>query len=221
MDGWSVYIAVLFTHSILVPLAASYRYSQQYCRDTLTGRQLYVGEVFTRPGQCVRVQCLGTLRVWEDTWVSDRENETQREWRLADQSHALIFCTSFSLSFFINRYSCKVPVGLKGDCHELPPTETDSVYPKCCPLYECKTFTSNPEGELEQTNTYDHAGNLRKSHLTEVIIINKDRLAPNLPERPTVQPTVRKYSVWANVIYLYMYIHIYVYMHMRVYSVNL
>ncbi|XP_017965431.1 uncharacterized protein LOC108657361 [Drosophila navojoa] len=136
---------------------SSYRYSQQYCRDTLTARQLYVGEVFTRPGQCVRVQCLGTLRVWEDT--------------------------------------CKVPVGLKGDCHVLPPTETDLVYPKCCPLYECKTFTSNPEGELEQTNTYDHLGNLRKSHLTELIIINKDRLAPNFPERPTVQPTVRKYSV--------------------------
>lgn len=79
MHGWSVYIAVLFTQSILMHLAASYRYSQQYCRDTLTARQLYVGEVFTRPGQCVRVQCLGTLQVWEDTWVSDRERERLRD----------------------------------------------------------------------------------------------------------------------------------------------
>lgn len=41
-------------------------YSSQFCMDTLTGRSMYVGEVFTRPGQCVRVQCLGTLQLWED-----------------------------------------------------------------------------------------------------------------------------------------------------------
>lgn len=50
-------------------IRAAYLYNPQYCSDTLSGRQLYVGEVFTRSGQCVRVQCLGTLQLWEDRWA--------------------------------------------------------------------------------------------------------------------------------------------------------
>ncbi|EDW66280.2 protein Vago [Drosophila virilis] len=132
----------------------SYLYNPQYCSDTLSGRQLYVGEVFTRSGQCVRVQCLGTLQLWED--------------------------------------SCKVPGALKGACNVLPPTEANEDYPRCCPMYECKTYESNAQGELEQTNTYDHTGNLRKSHVTELIVISKDRRpgAPDIPAAPA-----RKYHV--------------------------
>ncbi|KAM7348624.1 vago [Cochliomyia hominivorax] len=36
------------------------------CTDPETNRELYIGEFFTRPGQCIRVQCLGTLQIWED-----------------------------------------------------------------------------------------------------------------------------------------------------------
>ncbi|XP_039962469.1 uncharacterized protein LOC126768076 [Bactrocera neohumeralis] len=43
----------------------SYR-SYGQCTDAETGRELYIGESFTRPGQCIRVQCLGTLQLWED-----------------------------------------------------------------------------------------------------------------------------------------------------------
>lgn len=31
-----------------------------------TGRELFIGDFYTRSGQCVRVQCLGTLEIWED-----------------------------------------------------------------------------------------------------------------------------------------------------------
>ncbi|KAH8415302.1 hypothetical protein KR222_002095, partial [Zaprionus bogoriensis] len=132
----------------------AYRYMTQFCGDTVTGRELYVGEVFTRPGQCVRVQCLGTLQLWED--------------------------------------SCKVPTSLKGACTVLPPTQAGQEYPRCCPLYECKTYQSNAGGELEQTNTYDHNGNLRKSHVTEVIVFGKE---PRLGQggAPTAPP--RKYQL--------------------------
>uniref|UniRef100_W8C1P7 Single domain-containing protein n=1 Tax=Ceratitis capitata TaxID=7213 RepID=W8C1P7_CERCA len=43
---------------------ASFNYAK--CTDAETGRELYVGEAFTRPGQCIRVQCLGTLQLWQD-----------------------------------------------------------------------------------------------------------------------------------------------------------
>ncbi|XP_034663956.1 uncharacterized protein LOC117898572 isoform X1 [Drosophila subobscura] len=137
-------VGLLILHAILpvgeaaLPYrsSSSYHYSQHFCMDTQTGRQLYVGEVFTRLGLCIRVQCLGTLQLWED--------------------------------------SCLVPSSIKGDCKPVPPTETNFEYPRCCPLYECKTYESNAEGTLKQTNTYDHNGSLRMSHLTEVIVINKN-----------------------------------------------
>ncbi|KAH8284426.1 hypothetical protein KR018_008823, partial [Drosophila ironensis] len=112
-------------------VASIYMFENQFCMDTQTGRQLYVGEVFTRQGQCVRVQCLGTLQIWED--------------------------------------SCLVPKNLMGDCHPVPPSEENIDYPRCCPLYECKTYKSHASGTGEQTNTYDHYGTLRKSYLTEKI----------------------------------------------------
>ncbi|XP_037823977.1 uncharacterized protein LOC119612292 isoform X1 [Lucilia sericata] len=37
------------------------------CTDPETNRELYIGEVFTRPGQCIRVQCSGSLKLWEDS----------------------------------------------------------------------------------------------------------------------------------------------------------
>ncbi|XP_022219461.2 uncharacterized protein LOC111072116 isoform X2 [Drosophila obscura] len=137
-----VLLAILAGGEAALPYrSSSYHYNQQFCMDTQTGRHLYVGEVFTRLGLCIRVQCLGTLQLWED--------------------------------------SCLVPSSIKGDCRPVPPTETNLEYPRCCPLYECKTYESNAEGTLEQTNTYDHNGSLRKSHLTEVIVINKkQRLDP-------------------------------------------
>ncbi|CAD7086772.1 unnamed protein product [Hermetia illucens] len=36
------------------------------CVDPETKRELFIGEYFHRPGQCVRVQCLGDLSIWED-----------------------------------------------------------------------------------------------------------------------------------------------------------
>ncbi|XP_011193309.1 uncharacterized protein LOC105219083 isoform X2 [Zeugodacus cucurbitae] len=44
----------------------SYR-SYGQCTDAETGRELYIGDSFTRPGRCIRVQCLGTLQLWEDS----------------------------------------------------------------------------------------------------------------------------------------------------------
>ncbi|ALC48814.1 Vago, partial [Drosophila busckii] len=134
-----------------------YSYNQQFCRDTLSGRQLYVGEVFTRSGQCMRVQCLGTLQLWED--------------------------------------SCKVPVSLKGDCTRLEQTadNTNQDYPKCCPLYECKTNETNMHSKLEMTNIYDHNSNLRKSNVNEVIIVNNDR--HHLASGHISTVPVRKYQV--------------------------
>ncbi|EDV95397.1 uncharacterized protein LOC6569294 [Drosophila grimshawi] len=134
---------------------ASYSFNPQFCIDTLSGRQLYVGEVFTRLNQCVRVQCLGTLQLWED--------------------------------------NCKVPMTLQGDCNVLPPTDANLGYPKCCPLYECKTYEASAQGELEQTNTYDHAGNLRTSNVTEVIVISKELRPSGSPDKPAVP--VRQYQV--------------------------
>ncbi|XP_034116673.1 uncharacterized protein LOC117576188 [Drosophila albomicans] len=118
------------------PLSPSYRFQPKFCSDTYSGRQLYVGEMYTRPGQCVRVQCLGTLQLWED--------------------------------------SCKSPAGLKGNCIVLPQMESNLEYPKCCPFYECKTYESNSQGEVETTNTYEHTGYLRRSYVTELIRINKE-----------------------------------------------
>lgn len=40
--------------------------SNSRCVDTETGRELYVGDSFTRSGRCIRVQCLDTLELWED-----------------------------------------------------------------------------------------------------------------------------------------------------------
>ncbi|XP_075157142.1 vago [Haematobia irritans] len=36
------------------------------CVDSETGRELYVGDSFTRSGRCINVQCLDTLQLWED-----------------------------------------------------------------------------------------------------------------------------------------------------------
>ncbi|XP_015041464.1 uncharacterized protein LOC108162674 isoform X1 [Drosophila miranda] len=148
-----VLLAILAGGEAALPYrsASSYRYSQQFCMDTQTGRQLYVGEVFTRLEQCMRVQCLGTLQLWED--------------------------------------SCLVPSSIKGDCRSIPPTESNLEYPRCCPLYECKTYESSAEGTLEQTNTYDHNGSLRKSHLTEVIVINKK---PRLDPEDSAMGAIRR-----------------------------
>lgn len=41
-------------------------YEELKCFDEKTSRSLYVGEVFYRRGQCIRVQCLGNLEIWED-----------------------------------------------------------------------------------------------------------------------------------------------------------
>ncbi|XP_061402665.1 protein Vago [Musca vetustissima] len=40
--------------------------SNSRCVDTETGRELYVGDSFTRSGRCISVQCLDTLELWED-----------------------------------------------------------------------------------------------------------------------------------------------------------
>ncbi|XP_055912340.1 protein Vago [Eupeodes corollae] len=48
------------------PLQNQNLYEELKCRDEITNRALYVGEVFYRRGQCIRVQCLGNLKVWED-----------------------------------------------------------------------------------------------------------------------------------------------------------
>ncbi|XP_030378266.1 uncharacterized protein LOC115626897 [Scaptodrosophila lebanonensis] len=125
----------------------------QYCKDAQTGRELYVGEVITRPGQCTRVQCLGTLELWED--------------------------------------NCQVPKSLKGDCAPVQPTDLNLDYPKCCPMYECKTYRRNDFSELELTNTYDHYGNLRRSNMAEVIVMNKEprRLDNQASSQPLREPT--------------------------------
>ncbi|KAH8419715.1 hypothetical protein KR009_001535 [Drosophila setifemur] len=130
-------------------------YYNTFCMDTQTGRQLYVGEVFTRQGQCVRVQCLGTLQLWED--------------------------------------SCLVPELTKGDCNPVHPTEENLPYPRCCPLYECRSYESNAGGTVELSNTYDHYGTLRQSHLTEVIRLNRRR--PPVGTQVEEQMPVRKYQV--------------------------
>lgn len=36
------------------------------CLDLETGRELHVGDSFTRSGRCISVQCLDTLELWED-----------------------------------------------------------------------------------------------------------------------------------------------------------
>ncbi|XP_016971900.1 uncharacterized protein LOC108039401 [Drosophila rhopaloa] len=132
----------------------AYMYNPQFCMDTLTGQQLYIGEGFTRPGQCIHVQCLESQQLWED--------------------------------------SCQVPKLTQGDCRPVAPPKASSEYPRCCPLYECKSYESNAGGTLEQTNTYDHYGTLRNSHLTEVIKIAQrpSRPSENIPSDP-----VRKYNV--------------------------
>ncbi|XP_055846481.1 protein Vago isoform X2 [Episyrphus balteatus] len=48
------------------PLQNQNLYEELKCRDEKTNRALYVGEVFYRRGQCIRVQCLGNLEIWED-----------------------------------------------------------------------------------------------------------------------------------------------------------
>ncbi|XP_017089735.2 protein Vago [Drosophila bipectinata] len=139
-----------------VPYRQPYVYEHQFCMDTVTGRQLYVGEVFTRPGQCIRIQCLGTLQLWED--------------------------------------SCLVPKLSKGDCRPVQPEEENLDYPRCCPMYECKTYQSHAGGRVEQTITYDHYGTVRKSHLTEVIVIRPQKGSPVNVEDPAA-PSPRKYQV--------------------------
>ncbi|XP_020805029.1 uncharacterized protein LOC110181577 isoform X2 [Drosophila serrata] len=136
--------------------SSAYVYNPQFCMDTLTGHSLYVGEVFTRPGQCVRVQCLGTLQLWED--------------------------------------SCQVPNLKKGDCKQVPPKETGVDYPRCCPLYECKSYETHSGGTLEQTNTYNHYGTLLNTHLTEVITITTRPLQGHATAEIPTAP-VRKYQV--------------------------
>ncbi|XP_039498240.1 uncharacterized protein LOC120455836 [Drosophila santomea] len=126
-------------------------YDQQYCMDTLTGRQLYIGEVFTREDQCVRIQCLESQQLWED--------------------------------------SCQVPKLTHGDCKPIPSTNVRAEYPRCCPQYECKSYESNSGGTLEQTDTYDHYGTLRSSHLTEMIVM-RSRPRGEIPTAPA-----RKYQV--------------------------
>ncbi|XP_034487410.1 uncharacterized protein LOC117791698 [Drosophila innubila] len=134
---------------------SSKHYSVQFCADTYSGRQLYVGEIFTRPGQCIRVQCLGTLQLWED--------------------------------------SCKTPAGLKGTCVALPASDANLDYPKCCPLYECKTYESNARGEVEQTHTYNHSGKLIQTNVAEVVFINKNRRIGSSADILTAP--ARKYQV--------------------------
>ncbi|KAI8033309.1 uncharacterized protein LOC128265721 [Drosophila gunungcola] len=131
-----------------------YVYNQQFCMDTLTGQQLYIGEVFTRQGQCVRVQCLESLQLWED--------------------------------------SCQVPNLTEGDCRPVAPPGSNTEYPRCCPLYECKSYESYAGGTMEKTNTYDHYGTQRNSHLTEVIVIGQGSTRPSvqIPAAP-----VKKYQV--------------------------
>ncbi|KAH8368147.1 hypothetical protein KR084_007653 [Drosophila pseudotakahashii] len=109
-------------------------YNQQFCMDTLTGQQLYVGQAITRQDHCVRVQCLETLQLWED--------------------------------------SCQVPNLTKGDCHRIASKDENSEYPRCCPLYECKTYESHSGGNLEQIKTYDHYGTLISEHLNELVVID-------------------------------------------------
>ncbi|EDX17613.1 uncharacterized protein LOC6725648 [Drosophila simulans] len=133
--------------------SSAYLYNQQFCMDTLTGRQLYIGEVFTREDQCVRIQCLESQQLWED--------------------------------------SCQVPKLTQGNCKPVPSTEPHAEYPRCCPLYECKSYESNSGGTLEQTNTYNHYGTLRSSHLTEMIVIDRRTLPRG--EIPTA--SARKYQV--------------------------
>ncbi|XP_036330016.1 uncharacterized protein LOC118742160 [Rhagoletis pomonella] len=52
----------------VVRASPAYRasYYDSKCTDAETGRELFIGEAFTRPGQCIRVQCLGTLQLWQD-----------------------------------------------------------------------------------------------------------------------------------------------------------
>ncbi|XP_017123924.1 uncharacterized protein LOC108143866 [Drosophila elegans] len=131
-----------------------YVYDQQFCMDTLTGRQLYIGEVFTRQGQCVRVQCLESQQLWED--------------------------------------SCQVPNLTEGDCRPVAPPGSSTEYPRCCPLYECKSYESYAGGTMEKTNTYDHYGAPRDSRITEMIVIGQRSPGPSeqIPAAP-----VKKYQV--------------------------
>ncbi|XP_026838801.1 uncharacterized protein LOC6551671 [Drosophila erecta] len=145
-------MALIIGGSQAIPYG-SYLYNQQFCMDTLTGRQLYIGEVFTREDQCVRIQCLESQQLWED--------------------------------------SCQVPKLTQGDCKPIPSTNVGAEYPRCCPLYECKSYKSNSGGTLEQTNTYDHYGTLRSSHLTEMIMFERrPRPRGEIPTAPA-----RKYQV--------------------------
>ncbi|XP_067620065.1 protein Vago [Eurosta solidaginis] len=54
--------------ALLINASPAYRgnYFDSKCTDVETGRELFVGEAFTRPGRCIRLQCLGTLQLWED-----------------------------------------------------------------------------------------------------------------------------------------------------------
>uniref|UniRef100_A0A1A9VWK9 SVWC domain-containing protein n=1 Tax=Glossina austeni TaxID=7395 RepID=A0A1A9VWK9_GLOAU len=100
------------------------------CKDLLTGRELYVGDFFTRSGQCIRIQCLGTLEIWEDR--------------------------------------CQIPK-LSDNCNSLPVANEFLDYPRCCPTYECHSYTTNPNGETETRQIYDHTGNLLRESLLHVI----------------------------------------------------
>lgn len=60
---------LLILQIVIIQINKFQLFSERYnakCRDDETGRELYIGEFFTRPGQCVRVQCLGNLQLWED-----------------------------------------------------------------------------------------------------------------------------------------------------------
>ncbi|XP_016923137.1 protein Vago [Drosophila suzukii] len=131
----------------------AYLYNQQFCMDTVTGQNLYIGEVLTRKDHCVRVQCLETLQLWED--------------------------------------SCQVPKLTKGDCKPIASTEDGAEYPRCCPLYECRSYETSPGGNMEQINTYDHYGTLRSSHVSEFLVIDQR----GRPKEEIPSPPARKYMV--------------------------
>ncbi|XP_017045676.1 uncharacterized protein LOC108091151 [Drosophila ficusphila] len=154
----AIYVFLLISLIIVespaaIPNRRSYIFDRQFCMDTVTGRPMYLGEFFTREGQCVRVQCLESQQLWED--------------------------------------SCNVPNLTTGDCKPVESDLASPEYPRCCPLYECKTHQKNEGGTMEMTNTYDHYGNLLRSRITEMIVVGQvSQPKEDIPSAPA-----RKYQV--------------------------
>jgi len=87
--------------------------------------------------------------------------------------------------------SCQVPKLTKGDCKPIASTEDGAEYPRCCPLYECRSYETSPGGNMEQINTYDHYGTLRSSHVSEFLVIDQR----GRPKEEIPSPPARKYMV--------------------------